>query len=177
MERRLPIGPAGGRPSYRIRDPFFRFWFRYVFPARSRLERGRVEEVRSEIEADLDTFMGLAFEDCCREWVGRYAPPNAIPRFDALGSWWSRSADMEIDVVATRKERPVLLGSCKWSARMPLSALEGLRRQQLRLGAIAAGARLALFARGFAPALTRRASSEDVLLVSAADLFGRPAPK
>lgn len=172
VERRVPVGPAGGRPSYRIRDPFFRFWFRYVFPARSRLERGRIDEVLSEVEADLDTFMGLAFEDCCRDWVGRYAPADAIPRFDDLGSWWSRSGDLEIDVVATRKERPVLLGSCKWSTRMPASALEGLRRQQQRLGGSAAEARLVLFARGFAPALTRRASSEGVALVSAADLFG-----
>lgn len=175
VERRVPIGQAGGRPSYRIRDPFFRFWFRYVFPARSRLERGRVEEVLAEIEADLDTFMGAAFEDCCREWVGRYAPPDAIPRFDALGAWWSRSGDMEIDVVATRKERLVLLGSCKWSTRAPVAVLDELRRQQLHLGAVAAKARLALFARGFTPALTRRASSEGVLLVSAADLFGRAA--
>ncbi|HEU4905143.1 MAG TPA: ATP-binding protein, partial [Solirubrobacterales bacterium] len=94
LERRVPVGPGGGRPSYRIRDPFFRFWFRYVFPSRSRLERGRVAEVLAEIEADLDTFMGAAFEDCCREWVGRYAPAEALPRFDDLGGWWSRTGDM-----------------------------------------------------------------------------------
>jgi hypothetical protein len=172
VERRVPVGKAGGRPSYRIRDPFFRFWFRYVFPARSRLERGRVDEVLREVEADLDTFMGMAFEDCCREWVGRYAPPDAIPGFDSLGAWWSRTGDVEIDVVATRKERPVLLGSCKWSTRAPLAVLDELRRQQQRLGAKAGDARLAVFARGFTPALVRQAENEDALLVSAADLFG-----
>jgi AAA+ ATPase superfamily predicted ATPase len=171
VERRTPVGQGGGRPSYRIRDPFFRFWFRYVFPARSRLERGRVDEVLAEIEDDLDTFLGPAFEDCCREWVARYAPAEMIPRFDALGAWWSRTGDVEIDIVATRKERPLLLGSCKWSTRAPVTALEELRRAQARLGPAAAGARLALFARGFTHQLRRRAGEEGVRLIGAADLF------
>lgn len=47
---------------------------------RSRLDRGRTRDVLTEIEADLDTFMGPAFEDCCRDWLGRHAP---APRFPA----------------------------------------------------------------------------------------------
>lgn len=172
VEKRVPVGGSGGRPSYRIADPFFRFWFRYVFPARSRLEGGWVGEVQAEIEADIDNFMGLAFEDCCREWVGRYAPRGALPRFDSLGSWWSRAGDAEIDVVATSKQRPVLLGSCKWSTRASVAALERLRDHRERLGTAAGGATLAIFARGFTPQLVRKADDEGVLLVSAADLFG-----
>jgi AAA+ ATPase superfamily predicted ATPase len=44
VEKRYPVELKAreGRSSYRIRDPFFRFCFRYVFPNRSRLERGRV---------------------------------------------------------------------------------------------------------------------------------------
>jgi hypothetical protein len=105
--------------------------------------------------------------------VGRYAAPQAIPSFDALGAWWSRKGDTEIDVVAARKGRPVLLGSCKWSTRAPVSVLDELRRQQLQLGPTAAQARLAVFARGFTPALTQRAKSEGVSLIGAADLFDR----
>ena len=66
-------GPEPRRTSYRIADPYFGFFFRYVFPNRSRLERGRVDEVAHEVLADLDNVMGRAFEDACRTWVGRYA--------------------------------------------------------------------------------------------------------
>lgn len=41
------------RTSYLIADPYFRFWFRYVAGNRSRLERGRAEEVLTDITADL----------------------------------------------------------------------------------------------------------------------------
>ncbi len=44
VERRLPItetAPHKSRKgSYRIRDPFICFWFRFVFPNRSDLETG-----------------------------------------------------------------------------------------------------------------------------------------
>jgi uncharacterized protein len=71
--RREAIEPKSRRPrgSYRIAGPFFRFWVRYVFPDRSRLERGRTTDVLREVEADLDSFMGIAFEDCCRAWLSR----------------------------------------------------------------------------------------------------------
>jgi len=161
------------RASYRIADPYFRFFFRYVFPNRSRLERGRVREVAEEILADFDNLMGRAFEDCCRTWAGRYAAEAQVGRSDELGSWWSRDGRFEIDVVGTRKGRYTLLGSCKWSRR-PLAAhvLDDLHEAQAALGGAAAGARLAIFGRvGFDAALRRRAAKHDVLLVTAADLF------
>ncbi len=45
---RYPLAADGieDRSSYQIADPYFRFWFRYVANNRSRLESGRIEEVR-----------------------------------------------------------------------------------------------------------------------------------
>ena len=162
------------RSTYRIADPLFRFWFRYVFPNRSRLERGRTDEVLVEIEADLDTFMGLAFEDCCRDWIGRYAPTGRFPSSDRLGSWWSRDGSVEIDVVGMTKGRYDLLGSCKWSRRAKTSALGDLLAARDHLGSRAANAALVLFARGFERELVERAAEAGVTLVTAADLFAEP---
>lgn len=170
-----PLAPGGRerRASYRIADPYFRFFFRYVFPNRSRLERGRVDEVATEVLADLDNLMGRAFEDCCRTWVGRYADERQVGASEELGSWWSRDGQVEIDVVGIAKGRCTLLGSCKWARRVGVQALDELREAQAALGGKAATARLAIFARsGFDAALRRRAAEEDVLLVTAADLFG-----
>jgi len=160
------------RTSYRIADPYFRFFFRYVLPNRSRLERGRVDEVATEVLADFDNLMGRAFEDCCRDWVGRYADEALVGRSDELGSWWARNGMIEVDVVGVRKARYTLLGSCKWKRTVGAHVLDELQVAQAALGGKAMGARLAIFARrGFDAALRRRAAAEDVLLVTAADLF------
>jgi AAA+ ATPase superfamily predicted ATPase len=169
-----PLTPGGRerRATYRIADPYFRFFFRCVFPNRSRLDRGRVDEVADEVLVDLDNLMGRAFEDCCRTWVGRYADERAVGANEELGSWWSRDGRVEIDVVGVAKGRCTFLGSCKWSRRVGVHVLEELRDAQATLGGKAATARLAIFARsGFDAALRRRAAEEDVLLVTAADLF------
>lgn len=169
-----PLTPGGRerRTTYRIADPYFRFFFRYVFPNRSRLDRGRVDEVADELLGDLDNLMGRAFEDCCRAWVGRYADERTVGASEQLGSWWSRDGRTEIDVVGVAKGRWTFLGSCKWSRRVGADVLDELREAQAALGGKAATARLAIFARGgFDAALRRRAAAEGVLLVTAAELF------
>lgn len=173
VEQRAPVEPRRSAPraSYRICDPFFRFWFRYVFPNRSRLARHQTQDVLGELTADLDTFMGLAFEDCCREWVGHYAPRDLVPACETLGAYWSRKGDVEIDVAGLTDRRYVLLGSCKWTRRARADTLAQLLDHQAHLGPAARRAKLAIFARGFDAELARRADDEDVLLVDAARLF------
>ena len=173
VETRAPLRPAGPerkRSSYRLIDPFFRFWFRFVFPNRSLLERGRVKEVAGVVERDLDTFMGLAFEDCCREWVGRYASAERFGAPQQLGSWWSRDGQVEVDVVGVSRGRYDLLGSCKWDRAAGTEVLGALLRHRDELPK-ASGARLAIFARGFKPQLRRRAAEEDVTLVGIEELL------
>jgi AAA+ ATPase superfamily predicted ATPase len=171
---RYPLAADGHeeRTSYQISDPYFRFWFRYVANNRSRLERGRVQEVLDEILGDLDNVMGWAFEECCRRWVGAYADEAAVGAPQQIGSWWSRNGQVEIDVVGARKGRYVLVGSCKWRKTADVDVLADLERQQDALGRKASRARLAIFAReGFSEALRDRAAEDAVLLVTAADLF------
>lgn len=168
----LGAGGPEGRASYQVADPFFRFWFRYVAGNRSRLERGRVDEVLDEILADLDNVMGWAFEQCCRRWAAAYADEDALGRPREIGAWWARDGSTEVDVVGVRDHRYVLVGSCKWRRAADVDVLDDLRRQQDALGPKAARARLAIFARErFSARLRERAADEDVLLVSAAELF------
>jgi hypothetical protein len=166
-----PGGKGARRAFWQIKDPYFRFWFRYVFPNRSRLARGRIAEVAREIRSDLSTFVGPIFEDCCREWVGRYSPlgQGALE----VGSWWSRKHDIEIDVVTVEKRGYGLLGSCKWWRRkVGANVLDELYEGKVALGPKAAQAKLAIFSRaGFTDALNERAEREDVLLVGARELF------
>jgi AAA+ ATPase superfamily predicted ATPase len=173
VEARAPLSPTGPeakRSSYRLVDPFFRFWFRFVFPNRSLLERGRVKEVAAVVERDIDAFMGVAFEDCCRQWVGRYAATERLGAPRALGGWWSRNGRTEVDIVGASGGRYELLASCKWSRAAGTATLGELlaRREEMPK---ADGARLAIFARGFELELERRASEEGVALIAAEELF------
>ncbi len=110
--REVPVtekNPAKSKKGlYFIRDNFFRFWFRYVFPYRSYLETGRKEEVLSRIKADWEHFSAPVFERVCAESVWRLPLPFDILK---IGRFWSK--DIEIDVVALG-EKEVLLGECKY---------------------------------------------------------------
>jgi AAA+ ATPase superfamily predicted ATPase len=171
---RRPLG-AGGyerRSSYQLSDPYFRFWFRYVAPNRSRLEHGREREVLAEVLADLDNVMGWAFEQCCRRWVGAYANEDSLGSPREIGAWWSRDGSVEVDLVGIRDHRHVLVGSCKWRRTAGVDVLADLRAQQSALGPSALRARAVIFARaGFSGELRQLAAREDVLLVAAGDLF------
>lgn len=166
-----PGARGGARAYWKIADPYFRFWFRYVSPNRSRLARDRIGEVAGEIKRDLPAFLGPSFEDSCRDWVGRYSPLGA----DALevGSWWSRKHDVEIDVVTLEKKGYGLLGSCKWWTKpVGTNVLDKLYKAKAVLGSKAAQGRLALFSRaGFTEAVLERADAENIVLVEPADLF------
>jgi hypothetical protein len=60
---------------YQLRDYFLRFWFRFVLPHTSLLERGQTAPVLQQVTTDLSMFLGLAFEEICQEWMREYSPP------------------------------------------------------------------------------------------------------
>jgi uncharacterized protein len=174
VERRHPLAPGGKeeRVGYHIADPYFRFWFRYVASNRSRLERYRVQEVLNEVLTSMGNTMGWAFEQCCRRWASRYAEENRTGGARQIGSWWSRNGQTEIDLVGVAGQRYVLIGECKWRRTADIDVLDGLRHKQVELGGKAITAKPVIFAReDFTSALRERARTEDVLLVTAADLF------
>jgi hypothetical protein len=174
IERRAPLergGFAERRSSYRLRDPFFRFWFRYVWPNRSRLERSRVKEVAAKIDADFDTYMGLAFEDACRTWLGTYAGGPQAEGITEIGSWWHRTGSAEIDIVTLRGRRLGPMGSCKWDRAAPPQALGNLMRDRETLAGPDADGDLLVFARGFSDDLVQRAEREHARLVTLDELY------
>jgi AAA+ ATPase superfamily predicted ATPase len=121
VERLLPVTETHQtrvyRTQYRIADNFFRFWFRFVEPNQDHLEFGDAQRVVAAIFAEMDEFMGSAFEELCRDWVRLASAAGTLPtRVGRVGSWWDPSHD--VDVVGLDAERRVALtGECKWTAR------------------------------------------------------------
>ncbi len=118
IERRLPVTltTAQQRKSkqgrYHLSDPFFRFYFRFLFPHLSSLMSQ--EEITAHIKNELRAFVGLSFEKLAQQWVVNQARAHNLPFApEAVGSHWSRR--VQVDVVAiNHQNREILLGECKW---------------------------------------------------------------
>lgn len=169
VQERRPLG-GNGSPRWSLEDPFFRFWFRYVYPNRSRLQRGRVKDVSAAALSDIDNHMGPIFEQVAREWAGRYSRDEALAAAQEIGAYWTRTHDVEIDLIARDQRRILALGSCKWSASADTHDLERLVELRNRVQG-AAAATLYVFARGFHRKLSERAKREQVRLVSPEEMF------
>lgn len=103
---------------YRVVDHYLRFYYRFIAPARSNLERGLVQQAWQNLKQHLPEYVGTyIFEELCREWVLRQGDAGRlafVPR--RVGSFWA-SRKPQIDVVAINEDaHAILLGECKWTA-------------------------------------------------------------
>ncbi len=118
VERVVPVTETQPHKSrrglYRLKDPFFRFWFRFVHPNRTSLERGAVGEVlRERIAPQMDEFTGPVFERICEQFLWRAGLRGDLAlRPQRIGGWW-RAAE-EIDLIALDEESALVV-ECKWS--------------------------------------------------------------
>ncbi len=103
---------------YRIGDHYIRFYYRFLAPARTNLERGLTEQVWQNIRQHLQEFVGThIFEELSREWVLREGDAGRLPFVPRrVGSFWG-AGKPQIDVMAINEAaHAILLGECKWLA-------------------------------------------------------------
>ncbi len=48
---------------YSIKDNFFLFWFRFIYPHMSDIETGHTEHILDKMKENLNTYIGKAFEE------------------------------------------------------------------------------------------------------------------
>lgn len=134
IERRVPITEKHKKSKmgrYFLKDNFFRFWFRYVFPNFSALELDLSEPILRNIRKEFDSFVGRVFESVCRELLIELNRRDKLPfKFTDIGPWWDRKGN-EIDIVSLSKNtKEILFGECKWQNRkVDLNVLENLRKK------------------------------------------------
>lgn len=120
LERRVPAfeDPARSkRAIYRISDPYFAFWFRFVASYRSQIARGLGRQlVESRILPRLDDYMGGVYEDIAREHARALAMEGKLDA-DAVEVWWSADGTKEVDLVGISGKKASFVGSVKWSGR------------------------------------------------------------
>jgi AAA+ ATPase superfamily predicted ATPase len=114
VETRRSLDAREGSRSrrYHPTDPFLAFWFRFVLPNLTELERGQAADVWTRrIRPFLDDHVRLHFGELAREYVARYA--ERLPgTAREIGSVWGPG--YELDVAATLRGGAVCYGACSW---------------------------------------------------------------
>ncbi|WP_336364915.1 ATP-binding protein [Halalkalicoccus salilacus] len=114
IERDIPItaNPNATRKSrYRLKEPLFRFWFRYVYGQTGKLVQLGDAAYEELVEPTFTDYMGPMFEIVCQN-----ALPSVIPKtYQGIGYWWHR--EHELDVVGLGSDGTLVVGECKYTTR------------------------------------------------------------
>ena len=173
VERVVPVTETQPHKSrrglYRLKDHYLRFWFRYVHPNRSQLERGAGQAIlETLVLPQLDAYVGPAFEEICRQYFWRAGLEGRLPfQPRQVGGWWSANAEVDLVVLG---EAEAMLVECKWASRpVGMDILQDLEAKAQLVQPELGGRRvsLALCSRsGFTPQLEQAIRSrQDVHLL------------
>jgi len=101
---------------YKIRDPFFNFWFKFILPFKSEIEIGYLNEVFKYFNEQFDLAVTTVYQNLCQE-ILRVKLKECF-RFNRIGRWWDviGKVQYEIDLVALDEDNnQILFGESKWS--------------------------------------------------------------
>ncbi|MFW6195722.1 MAG: ATP-binding protein [Thermoplasmatota archaeon] len=111
------------RGIYKIKDNFFKFWFRFISPNFANIENWQYEGAFNEFKRYFDQYLGEVFEQVCKQFV------NLEYDYPSLGRWWYK--EDEIDIVGLdQRENEILFGECKWTnKKVSFSLLNDLKEK------------------------------------------------
>lgn len=86
--------PNSKTSVYEISDQFLRFWFRFVCPYQSLVERGQLSLLRKNISLHYEQFSGRTLEMFFQQKTMESG------HYTVVGNWWDRKGENEIDMIA-----------------------------------------------------------------------------
>ncbi len=125
LRKEVPFGEderTSKRTLYRIDDSLIAFWFRFVQPARTLLQRDLLEPVEATLSTAFPQHCAEAWEVLARESVPRLRIGGIA--WGAASRWWGTGRDgpAEFDVVAESLDgKSILIGEAKWASRPRLA--------------------------------------------------------
>ena len=99
------------RTRYKIRDPVFRFYFRYLYGRGGQYELYGENAYKDLIEPELPDFVSETFEELCHDALPALYPDCTFTQVPS--QWWYK--EREIDVVAPTDESKLLVGEAKFT--------------------------------------------------------------
>jgi AAA+ ATPase superfamily predicted ATPase len=169
IEREVPVTEEKPLKSkkglYKMKDEFFRFWFRFIFPRRAEIEMEQVERVVHGIKQDMPQYLSIVYEKVAKDVLWEYS--HLFFPFDSIGKWWDRND--EIDLIGLNKEmNKALFVEVKWTEKpVGTNILQDLKAksEKASMGKKEITKHYALFSkRGFTDDVIRIAGNEGIVL-------------
>lgn len=120
VDQPLAVGSSNGGKLYRVRDTYLRLHLSVLSGAHEDIKRGRPELAVAKIQRQWSSWRGRAIEPVIREALYRsvVGPDFPWPEAEAVGGWWPRNFDPEIDLVGADRgpvaKHLFYTGSIKW---------------------------------------------------------------
>ena len=86
--------PNSKTTAYEISDLFLRFWFRFIWPYQSLIERRQLALLRQHMGQHYEQFSGRTLE----QYFQARAMESGL--YTLVGNWWDRKGENEIDMLA-----------------------------------------------------------------------------
>lgn len=107
---------------YKVVDPFTRFYFAFVYPHLSAINKNAGRFIFNDIvKGKWPIFCGLGFEAFCHQNIGKILEHfGIVETYSRSGYYWHktsvrRGAGVQIDFVIERTDGVTMIGECKWS--------------------------------------------------------------
>ncbi|MBR2835733.1 MAG: ATP-binding protein [Coriobacteriales bacterium] len=120
VKRELPYGETSNKKAvYALQDQMFRFWYRFIPANQGLILNNMPDAVFKRIEPYLSEYMGLVFEEICKQYLLSQAQQGRYDVVPALTQrWWgnnphTKSQD-EIDLIVDDTQGAMLFVECKW---------------------------------------------------------------
>lgn len=175
IEKEVPVTekhPSKSRKGiYKLQDQYFKFWFRYILPNRSKIEEGRIDPVLKLILEDINILVAANYEKIAQDVLKNYE--GKFFSFDRMGRWWDKNE--EIDIVAlNEKGDEILFGEVKWSDKpVGTNIYQDLKRKATLVDWGRGKEHYCLFSKsGFTDEMKKIAKKEKVALFIKDHLYG-----
>jgi hypothetical protein len=99
------------RTRYRIRDPVFRFYFRYLYGREGQYELYGENAYTDLIQPELPDFVSETFESLCHQVLPALYPDYRLTQMPS--QWWYKTR--EVDVVAPTNESTLIAGEARFT--------------------------------------------------------------
>ncbi len=178
LKKETPITEKTGKKTiYNIGDNFFRFWYRFVPQNTSAISAGRMPKIYEQsVKKYIPEYMGLVFEQMCRDYLLRYDEKLPI-MLSEVGQWWGTDPkarkEVQIDIVGAPADGDeYIIGSCKYkNEQIGIDELERLKYYASVFGK-GSKYRYYIFSKGgFTKGLEERAKAEEVTLLTLDDIY------
>jgi hypothetical protein len=175
-EASLDAAPGSRHRRYRVAEPFFAFWYRFVLPNLSDLVAGRSRDVwRLRIRPALDGYAAGLFPLACRHYLVEHVRERLGASAREVGGLWG--AEYDLEPAGTLKSGAAFYGRSLWGGGRVGEAADDALVEEIRRTRYGFGRerriRLIFATDGFSPELVRRAARGELLhLLGPEELLG-----